>query len=95
MKQRMIVPAVAVIDLRGLAANLSARIGDILLIALPACFGSMRRKDKAQGLSRFRVVSFVLASRGKTGWVAHADVNRQCYDRFVQDIFVALSPGEK
>jgi hypothetical protein len=64
-------------------AECRARVGNIFLITLPTRFGSVRRKDEAEG-ALIAIVAICLASREERTRVAHADVNRQS---MVQEIF--------
>jgi hypothetical protein len=47
-EERMVVPTGTILDSRRMGAQFRAGVGNILLIALPARFGSMRRKNKTE-----------------------------------------------
>src|SRR3990170_2792239 len=74
-EQRMIMPPLAVADLRGGATKLGARIGDVFLIALPARFGAVGGEDKSEGALDAIVRHLFQSLAEKRTGVAHADVD--------------------
>ena len=80
------MPTSAVIDRGGLLANLGARLSDIILIAFPACFGSMGRKNKSQRGPNPVIEHFFKRVAEERLGVAHTDVDRQRVAAFIQDI---------
>ena len=78
-EKRMVVPSSAILDFRRVAADLQSRVSHVLLVAIPACFGLVRREDESHcTLNPVGSHSPERIDEKRSG-VAHSDIHRQIH----------------